>query len=185
MSTPPSDSRAPDEQFIVRLAVLHHSRDRALSSLMRWNPQHVDPQQLVDVARVTEGDSVIDYEVRAAVGKAFATYHSGKQRVDYGYPGASLGSVLRRLGSAGQGYGPRNVATDRLLQAIVTAETFDDLTGLLARACAELKSDAPAPHWATLLSELEEWHVPATRQNVRLSWAQSFYTTPPKKKATA
>ncbi|KJR10510.1 type I-E CRISPR-associated protein Cse2/CasB [Gordonia sihwensis] len=176
--------RTPDEAFIVRLGALHHSRDRALSALLRWTPDNQDPQQLVDVARATEGADLTDYDLRATVGRGFATYHSGKSRIDYGYPGTNLGTALRRIGSSSQGYGPRNPATARLLQQIVTAETLTDLTTLINTACKQLKSDAPAPHWLTLLTDLRDWQDPARRHAIRLRWAQAFYTNPPKKTST-
>lgn len=176
--------RTPDEQFVVRLAALHYARDRAMSSLLRWQPNQVFPQQLVDVARVTEGSGTSDYEVRAATGKAFASYHSGRSQVDYGYPGSNVGAALRRVGTASQGYGPRNPSTDRLLQQLATAETFDDLTLILGRICTQLRAEARAPHWGTLLADLRDWHTPATRTLVRLRWSQAFYTTPAKKVAT-
>lgn len=173
--------RTPDGQFIARLAAMHHSRDRAMSGLRRWMPGPLPPQQLVDVARATEGSDENDYEVRAATGRCFAVYHAGTSRVSYGYAGSSVGRALRSAGSAGQGYGPRNPAIDRLFKRLVEAETLSDLTTMLSRAVSELHGDSAPPHWETLLEDLRVWTNPDTRFDVRLRWSQEFYTTPEKK----
>lgn len=179
----PTAERTPDEQFITRLAAMHHSRDRALTGLRTWEPGHVSPQQLVDVARATEGLDFGDYETRAAVGHLFAVWHAGKSGVTYGYPGTTIGNALRTLGSSGQGYGPRNPAVERILTSVVTATTFGDLLAALSHATKLLKPASAPPHWETLLTDIRAWRQPATRNLTRLAWSQAFYTSPPKKTA--
>lgn len=181
---PDLEPRTPDEQFVRRLAGMHHSRDGALSGVRRWLPGALDAQQIIDISRVTQGADPDDYQARAVVARCFAIFHSGTGAVSYGFTGSSVGRALRSLGSvgAGQGFGPKNPATERLLKQIVEAETLSDFTELLSRAVTGLRSAGSAPpHWATLLADVRDWNAPTSQSDVRLRWAQAFYTTPEKK----
>ena len=176
MSATPTTT-SPDDTFITRLAAAHRAKNtQGLSALRRWTPEFYTPADLASITQLTEGLDDRDYLTRAIVGKGFVTWHSGRVDVTYGYPGASIGDTLRRL--------LRDPATEltarRRMDAILVAESVDALTTALIAAIALADRIDRAPHWATLAADIRTWLDPATRNTVRLRWAQHFNTYRPR-----
>lgn len=172
-----TDPLAADQKFILRLA--HAHRNRALSALLRWNYPTVDRQ----VIALTQDASRADYLLYAQVGKAFATWHSGKTDVHYGKGGTGLGRAMRQIGRPG-GYGPSDPAAVRTIAALLEATTTTRLACALDRTFAHLRGVDHPPHWTTLVADLRDWTNPETRDDVRFRWGQQFYTWTPKQPET-
>lgn len=175
MSAEPLPVTSGDEAFITRLAAAHRAKNtRDTSALRRWTPEFYTPADLAAITQLTEGLDDHDYLTRAIVGKGFVTWHAGRIDVSYGYPGSSIGDTLRRL--------LRDPATEltarRRMEAVLIAESADALTAALTAAITLTDRVDRAPHWATLADDVRAWFDPATRNTVRLRWAQAFNTFP-------
>lgn len=162
-----------DEDYIRRLVAAHHARK--LAPFRRWRYPAVDPA----VVALTEGSTREDYRIYALTGKAFTLWHSGRTDPHYGREGTGLGKAMRQIGRAGA-YGPRDPGAVRALDGLVLAETSDSLAAALDKVSAKLSGSDHPPHWATLIEDLRQWHNRATRDDVRLRWAQQFHTNAPK-----
>lgn len=174
---PSPGSANGDQTFLIRLAAMHHRRDPALAATRGWSQDTTTPDALAKIARITQGENEQDYQVRAALARAWVIWHTGRGDTHRGRSGSGIGTAMRQLGSAGQGYGPASTAALRQMDSLITAETFTELTDTIAATATRLKSVDWPPHWETLLADLREWSDPSARNTVRLRWAQQFHTT--------
>lgn len=144
--------------------------NRALtSSARRWTPGTINGT----VSTLTGATTRAQWQPWALAAKLFAIWHSGSAEPQGTHPNwrGGVGDWVRSYHKVD------DLHADRILNQLVTANTFTDITAILS-GLADKTRKVGAPSWAIIATELEWWNDPITRDQTRLDWAIAYNTYP-------